>query len=158
MKGANAARRIRAARWRDRHAIRQLTNATYMPQLEQLGLQRHLQRINFWWLILNSRLWVLEDGRELVAVIGLQNMSIQVFVFLVAVLPGMQRRGFGRALIEFAEAESRRRGFYRIFLSVPEEFINAVEFYQHLGFVEAGRRVQDGHTFIDMLKRWDAAA
>jgi GNAT superfamily N-acetyltransferase len=151
------AHRIRPARWRDRRAIRQLIDAAYVPLLEPLGLLQSLRRIPLWWHTLNRRFWVLENGQELVGVIGLHDYSIQLFIFLVAVLPGVQGRGLGRTLIEFAETEARHRGFYRLRLTTPEGFVNAIEFYRHLGFIEVTRRNQRGHVVVDMIKRWGKA-
>lgn len=49
----------------------------------------------------------------------------------VAVVPEMQRRGIGTALVEAAEALARETGFRRMFLHARE---SAVPFYARLGY------------------------
>jgi ribosomal protein S18 acetylase RimI-like enzyme len=73
-------------------------------------------------------------------------------VELVAVLPGCRGRGFGRALMAFAEADARRRRRGRMILMTPECMTDAVAFYRHLGFVEARRFKVTGHAFVQMVK------
>ncbi|MDE2313167.1 MAG: GNAT family N-acetyltransferase, partial [Elusimicrobia bacterium] len=53
----------------------------------------------------------------------------------VAVAESRRGRGLGRALVEEAEAECRRRGFFRVILHAREE---AVEFYRRLGYKTEG--------------------
>jgi GNAT superfamily N-acetyltransferase len=129
--------------------------SAYAPQLSALELEQ-FQKTHLWWLVLYRYLWVLESRQGLIGTICLQDTSMHIYVSLVTVLPGLQRGGFGRMLMEFAEAEARRHGFGRLSLTTPEKFVNAVAFYQHLGFVEVGRGEMDGHNVIDFLKRLDA--
>jgi GNAT superfamily N-acetyltransferase len=153
-----AAQRIRRARLRDRHAIRHLVDVAYSCQEQALGLAPSARRISFWWHILNRRLWLLENGQELVGLIGLLDGSVQLFIFLVTILPSAQRRGLGRMLVEFAEIEARRHGLTRLQLDTPEGFVNAIEFYRHLGFVDIGRQDRDGYVSVVMMKRLEAKA
>ncbi len=155
MTSAAAGHRIRRARWRELGAIRQLLDAAYAPQLEMHERQR-LQKLHLWWLILYRYLWVLESRQGLIGTICLQDTSMHIYVSLVSVLPGLQRSGFGRVLMEFAETQARQRGFGRLSLTTPEKFVNAIAFYLHLGFVEIGRGEMNGHAVVDLLKRLDA--
>jgi ribosomal protein S18 acetylase RimI-like enzyme len=154
--GPAAAQRVRRARLRDRHAIRHLVDVAYSRQQQALGLAQDARQISFWWHILNRRLWLLENGKELVGLIGLLDGSIQLFIFFVTILPSAQRRGFGRMLVEFAENKARRRGLTRLQLDTPEGFVNAIEFYRHLGFVDIGRQNRGCYVSVVMMKRLDA--
>ena len=155
MSGPAAAYRIRRARLRDRHAVRHLVDTAYSRQVEALGLAPTHRKICFWWHILTRKLWLLENGQELVGLIGLLDGSIQLFIFLVTILPSAQHRGLGRMLIEFAESKARHRGFRRLQLDTPEGFINAIEFYRHLGFIDIGRQDRDGYVSVVLIKRLD---
>ena len=84
--------------------------------------------------------------------------STHLLLFLVTVLPSAQRRGFGRALIEFAETEALRRGLVGLRLHTPQAFENAIGFYRHLGFAELAQEELYGHPFIFMMKRLNATA
>ena len=55
--------------------------------------------------------WVLEDGGHIVGILVLEATQAGFLLDNIAVLPEYQGKGQGRILIEFAEAEARRRGF-----------------------------------------------
>jgi ribosomal protein S18 acetylase RimI-like enzyme len=158
MTGSAAAFKIRRGKLRDLRTIRRLVDTVYDPLNESIGIPDEYPQPKFWWLILDRRLWVLEDQKELVGLIGLQDNSVQLVVFLLTVRPDTQRRGIGRALIAFAEAEARKRGLIGLLLHTPEKLTNAIEFYQRLGFSDVGRENFYGHTFVIFAKRLDATA
>jgi GNAT superfamily N-acetyltransferase len=56
----------------------------------------------------------------------------------VAVLPGMQGRGIGRAMMEHAIDECRRAGCYKLALSSNMKRGEAHRFYEALGFERHG--------------------
>jgi GNAT superfamily N-acetyltransferase len=56
----------------------------------------------------------------------------------VAVLPGMQGRGIGRAMMEHAITECRRAGCYKLALSSNVKRGAAHRFYESLGFERHG--------------------
>lgn len=58
------------------------------------------------------------------------------WVNYLAVDPARRGEGWGRALMEQAEAELRRRGCPKINLQVRGDNQEAVDFYRHLGFSE----------------------
>jgi ribosomal protein S18 acetylase RimI-like enzyme len=65
----------------------------------------------------------------------------------IAVDPAWRRRGVGRALIDAAAAESRRRGARRLTLRVFEPNVGARRLYESAGFVAEG--VLRGEFFLD---------
>lgn len=130
----------------------------YRPRLEGLGLWKRRPPFRVWWQILNRRIFVIVDERTLVGTIGLYETSMELFVFLLAISPDGQGRGLGRALIDFAEARARLRGYRRLSLATPEVFVEAIGFYRRLGFVEIGRESQRGVPMVVFLKRWDVIA
>ena len=58
----------------------------------------------------------------------------------IHVLPQLRGRGHGRALLDHAFAEFRRRGFAEVTLWVLEENTSARRFYETLGFRDDGAR------------------
>lgn len=58
----------------------------------------------------------------------------------VAVVPDLQRRGIGRALVEYSEAWARNAGYRRMILHARE---TAVAFYEHLGYAKLGDRFEE---------------
>ena len=76
----------------------------------------------------------------------------------VAVDPGHQGRGHGRALIAFAERQARELGLSEVTLYTNEAMVENLRLYPRLGFVETGRRVEDGYRRVFFRKSLDARA
>ena len=80
-----------------------------------------------------------------------------LFVELLALGPA-KGHGLGRAVMELAEVEARRRGMVGMW--VDTFTFQAPGFYLKLGFVECGRITgyPPGHDRIFFVKRFDAVA
>lgn len=57
----------------------------------------------------------------------------------IDLLPRVQGKGLGRAMMDTLFAALRDRGVRGVHLDVGEENLNAIEFYRHLGFAEIAR-------------------
>jgi GNAT superfamily N-acetyltransferase len=107
-------------------------------------------------LIAGGRVHVIEDderGGRLLGLIVLVDEPDHLHVENVAVAPGAQGRGLGRALMAFAEGEARRRGHGEIRLYTHRKMVETPPFYAALGYEEIGRGVQDGYDRIFFRKR-----
>jgi len=73
----------------------------------------------------------------------------------LAVRPDRQRRGLGRKLIAFAEAQARRLGFAELRLYTHEAMSEniALSLYARFGFEETGRVHEAGCSRVFMRKR-----
>ena len=71
----------------------------------------------------------------------------------VAVHPDHQGRGFGRRLIDFAEADARRQGYEALDLYTHELMTENIGMYRALGYAETGRRIEHGYPRVYMRKR-----
>jgi ribosomal protein S18 acetylase RimI-like enzyme len=94
--------------------------------------------------------WVA--GSPVTAVLTLYPREDHLYVENIAVDPGAQGRGLGRALMEFAEQEAARRGLHRMALVTHEVMTENQAIYARLGYVEIERRVEDGYRRIYMEK------
>jgi len=65
----------------------------------------------------------------------------------VAVLPSAAGRGVGKALIGFCEDTARRRGM-NVHLYTNEKMVENLSIYPKLGYVEVGRRSEDGFNRV----------
>ena len=74
----------------------------------------------------------------------------------VAVDPSLQRRGYGRALIEFVERQALELGLAEVTLYTNEAMVENLHLYRRLGFVETDRRVEDGYRRVFFRKSLDA--
>jgi predicted N-acetyltransferase YhbS len=91
--------------------------------------------------------WSAVDGRT-------------VHVRRLAVTPEFQRQGIGRLLMEWAEAEARRRGCGAVLVGVRLALTGNVEFYRRLGYVAVAEHCHEGYeraTWMAMEKRLHAA-
>jgi ribosomal protein S18 acetylase RimI-like enzyme len=70
----------------------------------------------------------------------------------IAVHPGAQGRGLGRALMSFAEQEAARCGLTRMALVTHEAMTENRAIYARLGYAEVERRAEDGYRRIYMEK------
>jgi len=70
----------------------------------------------------------------------------------VAVDPNHQGKGIGRALIDFAEQEARRRGHAEIRLYTHQSMHENIVLYPRLGYEETGRGEQAGFQRVFFRK------
>ncbi|HZB93334.1 MAG TPA: GNAT family N-acetyltransferase, partial [Stellaceae bacterium] len=76
-----------------------------------------------------------------------------LFVDILAVAPGAQHRGVGRALMGFAEDEARRLGLPALRLYTNAKMSEALRFYPALGFRQVAERREDGFDRVYFEKR-----
>lgn len=95
-------------------------------------------------------IWVVGD--PVVGLVSLVQSDGQLLIENVAVHPSAQGSGLGHRLMDFAESEARARGLARLVLYTSEAMTENVSIYTHLGFVEIGRRTEDGFHRIYMEK------
>jgi ribosomal protein S18 acetylase RimI-like enzyme len=66
----------------------------------------------------------------------------------VAVLPSAAGRGVGRSLIGFCEHTARERGINAVHLYTNEKMTDNLSIYPRLGYVEVGRRTENGFNRV----------
>lgn len=80
------------------------------------------------------------DRRRLVGFAIMDFFDQHAHLSLLAVRPGYQRQGVGRALIEWLEASARTAGIFLVHLELRVSNEAARLFYERLGYREAGVR------------------
>jgi ribosomal protein S18 acetylase RimI-like enzyme len=73
----------------------------------------------------------------------------------VATQPWSSGRGIGKSLIRFCEDEARRLGLRAVHLYTNEKMTDNLSIYPKLGYVEVGRRVEDGFDRVFFEKQVD---
>src|SRR5579883_2632601 len=102
--------RIRPGTAEDLTAIERIVRDAYAKYVERIDkppapmLDDYRQRIR------DHAAWVLEQGDDVVAVLVLLPEADHLLLDNIAVDPEQQGEGLGRALMDFAEMEARRRG------------------------------------------------
>jgi ribosomal protein S18 acetylase RimI-like enzyme len=103
--------------------------------------------------IANQQAWVLEDAGQIVGIMVLEQGATGLLLDNVAVLPECQAKGFGCALITFAETEAQRRGFGELHLYTHALMSENIALYRRIGFVETHRLSEKGYDRVYMTKR-----
>ncbi len=145
---------IRTARATDRAAVEAVVDTAYSHYVERIGKPPGPMLDDYAALIDAGAVSVLEDAdRVIAAVIVLIPKDGHLLLDNVAVRPDRQGKGFGRALIAFAETEARRLGFAELRLYTHEKMTENIAIYTRLGFEENGRGREAGYDRVFMRKR-----
>ena len=76
-----------------------------------------------------------------------------MFLENVAVRPEAAGRGIGKSLVRFCEDEARRLGLRTVHLYTNEKMTENLSIYPHLGYIEVGRRTEDGFDRVFFEKK-----
>ena len=138
--------RLRPATDADAPRLTALVQAAYGHYAERMGRSPGPMTEDYGALVRNGVVTVAERGGEIAGLLVLDVSEEGFTVENVAVDPAHQGTGVGRALLEHAEAEARRRGFDAIALYTHETMTENLELYTRIGYVEYARRPIDvGH-------------
>ena len=133
---------IRAATPGDVPAVAALVEAAYERYIERIGRRPAPMDDDHAAHVARRDQYVLCDADGTGAVIGaivLIARDGHLFVDNVAVAPALHGRGLGRALLEFAEREARRRGLEELRLYTNAAMTENLAIYPRLGYEETGR-------------------
>jgi ribosomal protein S18 acetylase RimI-like enzyme len=141
---------LRRATAADLPAIKAIIDAAYARYLPQMDKPPAPMLRDYGPSIEDGTTWV--TGSPVTAVLTLYPRDGHLLVENIAVHPGAQGRGLGRALMSFAEQEAARRGFTRMALVTHEVMTENQALYARLGYTEVERRAEDGYRRIYMEK------
>ena len=138
--------RLRPATDPDALRLTALVQAAYGHYVERMGQPPGPMTEDYGALVRDGVVTVAERGGEIAGLLILDVGEEGFTVENVAVDPAHQGTGVGRALLEHAEAESRRRGFDAIALYTHETMTENLALYTRIGYAEYDRRPIDvGH-------------
>ncbi|ANY77645.1 GNAT family acetyltransferase [Microvirga ossetica] len=143
---------IRLAYARDLPAVEAIVRAAYSRYIPLVGQKPGPMLDDYSALISERRVHVLVAENEVVGILVLLPDDGAMLLDNVAVHPDRHGRGYGRALIAFAERVARERGFKAIRLYTNEAMIENVGLYERLGFVETHRGEEKGFRRVYMTK------
>jgi ribosomal protein S18 acetylase RimI-like enzyme len=141
---------LRRATAADLPAIKAIIDAAYARYLTRMDKPPAPMLRDYGPSIGDGTTWV--TGSPVTAVLTLYPRDGHLLVENIAVHPGAQGRGLGRALMSFAEQEAARRGFSRMALVTHEVMTENQAIYARLGYTEVERRAEDGYRRIYMEK------
>ncbi|HKW55433.1 MAG TPA: GNAT family N-acetyltransferase [Stellaceae bacterium] len=97
--------------------------------------------------------WVLTEDGAVVGVVVLQFQKDHLFLEILAVAPSHQGKGHGRRLLDFAEAEARRRGHDETRIHMHLTMARSIAIYRKHGYTEYARTEEDGYHRVYLRKR-----
>lgn len=141
--------RIRPADAADLATIERIVAAAYTKYIERIGKPPGPMLDDYAALIRAHAVWVTDD---LAGLIVLLPEPDHLLLDNIAVDPAFHGKGVGRALMEFAEAEARRRAFPELRLYTHETMTENIALYSRSGWEETGRAEQDGYDRVFFRK------
>lgn len=135
---------IRLALALDILAVSIIAQTAYAPYIQRIGCKPAPMKDDYEKLIAVGSLWVILRLNMIAGFIVLQEKSDHLLVSNIAVAPPHQGVGLGRALLDYAEACARQRGFRDLRLYTNEKMYENLELYSKLGWLEYNRAEQDG--------------
>jgi len=139
---------VRPAGEADAIAAKACVLAAFERYVERIGQPPRPMLLDFSVEIQAGRVWVAEESSSIVGVIVQYETEQGFYVDTVAAQPPMQGRGIGRALLVFAEAEARRRGYESIYLCTNSKMTENQVFYPRIGYVEYERKREAGYDRV----------
>lgn len=96
--------------------------------------------------------FVLVQDEAIAGLIVLMDFPTHLWIDNVAVEPALKGLGLGRMLMDFAEAEARRRALPELRLLTNARMAANIALYTRLGFTETERREEKGRARVYMAK------
>lgn len=144
---------VRAAHNGDVLAAAACVGAAFEPYVERIGKPPVPMLSDYAALTAEEKVWIAELDGQVVGVLVQYETADGFYIDTVAASPAMQGTGVGRALLEFAEGEARRRGFDSICLCTNSKMTENQVLYPKIGYVEYDRRAQSGYERVFNRKR-----
>jgi len=148
---------IRQAVPGDVSSVRAVVEAAYARYVPRIGRLPAPMTADYEGLVAAGEVWVGDADGRVVGVLVVRASGEALELENVAVDPDEQGHGLGRMLVSFAEDRTRALGLQAIELYTNEAMVENLELYPRLGFVETGRRVEDGFRRVYFKKTLDSA-
>lgn len=145
--------RIRPAVAADVAAIQNIAEAAYAMYLERMDRKPFPMLDDYAAHIAAGRTHVLEDASGVAGyIVMIVDGQGEIWLDTLGVMPDRQGRGYGRALVEYAEEQASASGFARIRLYTNEAMRENLSLYPHLGYAETHRAEQKGYKRVFFVK------
>ena len=148
---------IRRAVAGDVTAVRAVVEAAYALYVPRIGREPAPMTADYESLVAGGEVWVGETDGRVLGVLVIRASDDVLELENVAVDPAEQGLGHGRALVSFAERQAREQGLTAVELYTNEAMAENIELYPRLGYVETGRRLEDGFRRVYFRKALDSA-
>ena len=127
----------------------------YVHYIERIGKQPGPMLEDYVDVISQFIVHVATEDSKVVGAIVLKVTGEGFYVDNVAVRPSVKGHGVGRILLQLAETEARRRGYFSIYLATHELMTENRRLYTKIGYVEYDNRVVNGFPRVFFRKALD---
>lgn len=132
-----------------------MVDAAFSKYIERIGKPPAPMIANYDQIIQDGDAFVLQDiEKKVVGAIVLLDSpdSRSIMIDNIVVDPTTQGRGYGRVLLDFATDFARSQGRSAITLYTNAKMYENLGLYVKLGFIETGRRTEDGFERVYFRK------
>ncbi len=144
---------LRRATVADANRVAALVDRAYGHYVARIGQKPYPMVVDYAEALATMRGFVVERDQRIVGLLLIEEGEGHMMVENVAVDPGLQGTGLGRALMELAEAEARRVQLPEMRLYTHQMMTENQVIYRRLGYVEYDRCIVDGRPRVYMRKQ-----
>lgn len=144
---------IHPAQESDASALQEIVERAYAVYVERIGRRPAPMDDDLAARIRGADVFVAEDDGEIIGLIVLVVAENHVLVETIAIDPGRQGEGVGRALMAHAEAFASERHIAELRLYTNVAMTENLTFYPRIGYREDDRRDEDGFSRVYFSKR-----
>ena len=146
----------------DKEVIQRISADAYVPAyMAALGTIPKPATEDYGTRIEKGEVWILEVEGEPTGVAVLEERADHMLVYSIAVKPDAQPKGYGTALLDFADQRATGLGLREVRLYTNERMEGNLRLYRRHGFVEVAKRSypsRPGQVLVDMVRRLDPPA
>ncbi|MCB4824257.1 GNAT family N-acetyltransferase [Roseicella aerolata] len=143
---------IRPARAEEAPLLAALVARAYAPWVPVIGRRPGPMEDDYPGRIAAGEAWVLEEGGAIRGLVVIEAHPDHLMLDNIAVDPARQGTGDGRVLLDFVEAEARRRGLPEVRLYTHALMARNIGLYAKRGYAETERREEKGFSRVFMVK------
>lgn len=144
---------IKKATPEDVATIKRMVDSAYSKYIERLGMLPAPMTADYGSLVQTRNLYVLQADGAVLGAILLAKDGDSIKINNLVVDPVAHGRGYGRALMEYAEKMARDQGMTALTLFTNEKMHENIALYTRTGFVETGRKTEDGFNRVYFRKQ-----
>ena len=149
--------KIRRADPGDADTVQRISADAYIPAyITVLGTIPKPATEDYGPRIEKGEVWILEIEGEPTGIAVLEESTDHLLIYSIAVKPDAQRKGYGRALLDFADIRAIELGMHEVQLYTNERMERNLMLYRRHGFVEVGKRPhpsRSGQLLVDMVPK-----
>jgi ribosomal protein S18 acetylase RimI-like enzyme len=147
---------LRQADGSDMAAVQQISSEAYIPAYQAIcgfvpkpAFEDYRSRIE------HGDVWILEVDGQPIGVAVPEERPDHLLVYSIAVRPEYQRKGYGAALLRFADERAAAIGVSEVRLYTNQRMERNIALYRRHGFAEVGTRPhpsRPGDVLVDMVR------